>query len=65
MLEAAQYGKSFVKSDKFNFDKFLQVCKDIRIVNNLRNHPTRPKLITYNEYKNMEFNSLINILMRN
>ena len=65
ILEAAQYGKNFVKSDKFNFDKFLEFCKDIRIVNNLRNHPTRPKLITYNEYKNMEFNSLINILMRN
>ena len=38
ILEAAQYGKCFVKNDLFNFDKFLQLCKDIRIVNNLRNH---------------------------
>ena len=65
ILESAQYGKSFVKSDSFNFDKFLQFCKDIRIINNLRNHPTRPKLITFNEYKNMDFNDLINKLMRN
>ena len=65
VLEAAQYGKSFVKSDKFNFDKFLQVCKDIRIVNNLRNNLNRPKFITFNEYKKMDFNDLVFKLMRN
>ena len=65
VLESAQYGKCFVKSDTFNFDKFLQFCKDIRIVNNLRNHISRPKFITFNEYKNMEFYDLINKLMRN
>ena len=65
VLESAQYAKCFVKSDKFNFDKFLQFCKDIRIVNNLRNHLTRPKFITFKEYKNMQFNDLINKIMRN
>ena len=65
VLEAAQYAKNFVKSEQFNFDKFLQFCKDIRIVNNLRNNINRPKLITFNEYKKMDFNDLINKLMRN
>ena len=65
VLEAAQYAKNFVKSEQFNFDKFLQFCKDIRIVNNLRNNLNRPKLITFNEYKKMDFNDLINKLMRN
>ena len=65
VLETAQFCKCFVKSDIFNFDKFLQYCKDIRIVNNLRNHTSKPKFITFNEYKHMEFNDLINIVMRN
>ena len=65
VLETAQFGKYFVKSDEFNFDKFLQFCKDIRIVNNLRNHSSKPKFITFNEYKSMKFNDLINIIMRN
>ena len=65
ILESAQYGKSFVRSDAFNFEKFLQFCKDIRIVNNLRNHSTKPKFITFKEYKNMDFYDLINKIMRN
>ena len=65
ILEAAQYAKNFVKSDNFNFDKFLQFCKDIRIVNNLRNNLNRSKLITFNEYKKMDFNDLLHKLMRN
>ena len=65
ILESAQYGKSFVRSDAFNFEKFLHFCKDIRIVNNLRNHSTKPKFITFKEYKNMDFYDLINKIMRN
>ena len=65
ILESAQYGKSFVRSDAFNFEKFLQFCKDIRIVNNLRNHSTKPKFITFKEYKNLDFYDLINKIMRN
>ena len=65
ILEAAQFGKCFVKNELFNFDKFLHFCKDIRIVNNLRNHISKPKFITFNEYKKMEFNDLINKIMRN
>ncbi len=65
VLEAAQYGKNFVKSENFNFEKFLDVCKDIRIINNLRNHENKPRFITFNEYKNLDPEDLINKIMRN
>ena len=35
------------------------------LIYNLRNNLNRPKLITFNEYKKMDFNDLINKLMRN
>ena len=50
LLEAAQHAKCFVRKEEFNFDKFYERCKQIRIVNNLRNHSYKPKLITYKEY---------------
>ena len=65
VLEAAQHGKHFVKSEIFNYDKFLEICKDIRIVNNLRNHESKPKFITFNEYKNLDPEDLLNKVMRN
>ena len=52
-LRAAQYGKTFLQKEEFNFDKFNEICRDIRIINNLRNHPWQPRYITYNEYKKM------------
>ena len=64
VLKAAQYGKTFVKKDEFNYDKFLEICKDIRCVNNLRNHSTIPRLITFNEYKNLNSKDLIKKTMR-
>ena len=53
-LRAAQYGKTFLQKEEFDFDKFNEICKDIRILNNLRNHPWQPRFITYNEYKQMK-----------
>lgn len=53
-LRAAQYGKTFLQKEEFDFDKFNEICKDIRIVNNLRNHPWQPRYITYFEYKSMD-----------
>ncbi len=64
VLKAAQYGKVFVQKDEFNFDKFLEICKDIRCVNNLRNSKSA-RLITYNEYKSLEPKDLVKKLMRN
>ena len=65
ILKAAQYGKNFVQKDDFNFDKFLEMCKDIRCVNNLRNHSDMPKLLTFKEFKKFDSKNLIKILMRN
>lgn len=50
-LRAAHYGKTFLQKEEFDFDKFNEICRDIRIINNLRNHPWQPRYITYNEYK--------------
>ena len=52
-LRAAQYGKTFLQKEEFDFDKFIEICRDIRIINNLRNHPWQPRYITYDEYKSM------------
>ena len=66
ILKAAQHGKNFLKIDDFNYDKFLETCKDIRVVNNLslRTHSTMPRLITFNEYKNLDSKDLIKKTMR-
>ena len=53
-LRAAQYGKTFLQKEEFDFNKFNEICKDIRILNNLRNHPWQPRFITYDEYKQMK-----------
>ena len=64
ILNASQFGKSFIAKDDFDFDKFVETCKDIRIINNLRNHSTKCRLITFNEYKNMNPKDLIKKLLR-
>ena len=63
ILNAAQFGKSFISKDDFDFDKFVETCKDIRIINNLRNHSTKCRLITYDEYKTMTPKDLIKKLL--
>ena len=65
LLKAAQFGKIYLNENEFNFDKFVENCKDIKCVNNLRNHSKFPRLITFNEYKNMDSKDLIKKLMRN
>ena len=64
ILNASQFGKSFIGKDDFDFDKFVETCKDIRIINNLRNHSTKCRLITYNEYKKMNPKDLIKKLLK-
>ena len=63
ILNAAQFGKSFISKDEFDFNKFVETCKDIRIINNLRNHNTKCSLITYDEYKAMTPKELIRKLL--
>ena len=52
LMKAAQYGKSFVQKGDFNYETFVTTCKDIRIINSLRNLKDTPRFLTYNEYLN-------------
>lgn len=63
MLKAAQHGKNFVQKEEFNFDQFVEVCKNIRIINNLR-ASDKPRFITYQEYKALKPKNLINRLIK-
>ena len=67
LIKAAQFGKLFVKEEEnFNYYKFIDICKDLRIVNNLRNNKETPIFITYKEYKNINWKELIKkILLQN
>ena len=67
LLKAAQLGKIFVDEEEdFNYDKFVEICKDLRIVNNLRNSKESPIFITYKEYKSINWEELIKkILLQN
>lgn len=53
MIKAAQFGKSFVQKEVFNFERFNDICKSIRIINNMRNYPLKPRYLTYMQYLDM------------
>ena len=53
LLKAAQFGKTVVQKEDFNFDRFNDICKAIRVINNMRNFPLKPRYLTYEEYLNM------------
>ena len=53
IIKAAQFGKSIVEKELFNFHKFNEICKSIRVINNMRNFPMKPRFITYEEYLTM------------
>ena len=60
LLKAAQLGKIFANAEEeFNHDKFLGICKDLRVVNNLRNNDDSQILMTYKEYESLTFQELI------
>ena len=64
LLKASQYGKYFVNKDEFNFDKYNTICKDMRIINQLRNNKSYPMLITYKEYIELNHPDIIEILLK-
>ena len=64
LLKVAQYGKYFVDKDLFNYDKFNSKCKDIRILNHIRNDEEYPIFITYKEYLELNSEDIIEILIR-
>ena len=50
LIKAAQFGKSVVQQNEFNFEAFNNICNNIRIINNMRNYPMQPRYITYEEF---------------
>jgi hypothetical protein len=63
LIKAAQHGKTFLMKDEFNFNNFVAVCRDLRILNNLRTFDP-PRLITYDQYKKLEPKQLVNRLIK-
>ena len=64
ILKASQYGKYFVNKDNFNFDRYNTICKDMRIINQLRNDKYYPMFITYREYIELNHTDIIDILIQ-
>ena len=54
LIKAAQYGKSFVQKGDFNYEKYVDRCKDLRVMYSLRNLKKTPRFLTYEEYKHMD-----------
>ena len=54
LIKAAQYGKSFVQKGDFNYEKYVEKCRDMRIINSMRNISDTPRFLTYGEYRNMD-----------
>ena len=63
MLKAAQLGKCFMQIEGFNWEKFIEICKSIRTINELRNNEKSPLFITYEEYDNIDKKVLIKKIM--
>ena len=64
VLKAAQYAKKFVNKEDFNYDKFIEICKDLRVINNLRNDKNTPIFITFREYKQVNSKDIISKLIK-
>ena len=66
IIKAAQFGKNFLTKGKeeFNYDKFNERCKEIRIVNQLRNDKNYPLYITYREYAELMPRDIISIMLK-
>ena len=53
VLKAAQYAKKFIDDENYYKGAFINICKDIRVLNNLRNDEKTPIFPTYKEYKEL------------
>ena len=66
IIKAAQFGKIFLSKGRgeFNYDKFNEKCREIRMVNQLRNDERYPILITYKEYIELLSKDIIDIMLK-
>ena len=63
-LNAANYGKSIFGKAEFNFDKFNNICINLRIINALRNCKDKPRFLTLDEFENLNLNPFDGVLAR-
>ena len=63
LLKAAQLGKMYADPEDFNYDKFVEKCKDLRIINDIRNNKETPLFITYKEYGSIGTKDLLKKIM--
>ena len=66
LIKASQFGKNFLTKgrEEFNYDKYNERCKEIRMVNQLRNDENYPLFITYKEYNELTSKDIINIMLK-
>jgi len=64
LVKAAQFAKNYLKKSNFNFLKFNEICQSIRIMNNMRNFPSKTRYITYRELISMDMQEIINKTVR-
>ena len=66
IIKAAQFAKNFLTKgrEEFNYDKFNEKCREIRMVNQLRNDRKYPLFITYKEYIELTQKDIINIMLK-
>ena len=62
-MKAAQHGKTFLNYKEFNFAEFVEICKDLRILNNLRTTDV-PRYMTYDQYKILTHKQVVKLLMK-
>ena len=63
-LKAANYGKGVFGKAEFNFDRFNNLCMNLRIINALRNCEERPRFLTLEEYENINSDPIDTILKK-
>ena len=64
LLKVAQFGKNFMDKESFNFLNYVEICKKIRVLNQIRNDKKTPFFITYNEFDGLGVQKLIEILIK-
>ena len=64
LLKAANYGKSIFGKSEFNFHMFNNFCRDLRIVNAMRNFADKPRFLTLEEYNSLQLDETDNILKK-
>ena len=64
LLKAANYGKSIFGKLEFNFRSFNNFCRDLRIINAIRNFPEKARFLTLEEYNSLQSNLEDDILKK-